>query len=788
MRTWLAIFIVAASVSITAQTAPASAPAPAPGGQPPAPNQAPAPADQAPAPPVPTFRAGVDVITVDVSAVDASGKPVSDLRVPDFVVKIDGQPRRVVSVEAVKFDADAIKRQLAADPFESFFTTNQSAPNSRLIVLAVDQLNIQPGNVRILLQTAARFLDNLSPLDRVAFYAYPDPGIAIDFTTDHPRIKRAMETVVGSAQRFETKFNIGLYEAIQSILKDDELTQQRVFTRECRRLVAQALEECIRQVMSEMALMVNRVREDRHRSVDALEQLLNSLALINAPKSLIMMSEGLILDDPSDVDGIVRAASRAQASINVLMMDVLRGSDIARGAVMPPTMSEDRDLQTNGLRELASASRGTLFNIYGNGQPIFDRLVSELSQYYLIGVEKEAQDSDTKPHRIDVEVRRRGVSLRSRRAFVLAAPRPATVNQRLNDLLRAPFGVTEVPLRVTTYALQDAKSSKVRILVAADVDQAGSQPSPYTVGWLLIDRDGRVAASAGERGTLTPLRVGSSGALEFRTEALVEPGIYSLRLAVIDQAGRRGGIVREVNAWRMAGEEFAVADLVVGAPPETGQTLIFSVEPRIDSDIAAVVELYTSNVASFDQTQVIFEIAGGPDSPALVSAPGTLLENDKPGSRSAQALDPGARAAARSLRRTGPDRTWWYRSGSLGAAVRARTFESHRGVGPYGGPRPEPHYLNTALRSRANAGACARGGFPDHGREAIAESQSGGDRGEGGTVRRRIARSARRGRSGSGGILQGTRPVHQRDNTSRRLRSSTSPPDLVVNSFQRRSS
>src|SRR5262245_59829861 len=105
MRTWLAVLVVAASISLHAQN--------------PAPQTTP-----------PTFRTGVDFITIDVSAVDSAGKPVADLRAPEFLVKIDGQPRRVVSVETVKFDAEADRRQNVADPFESSFTTNQSAPNS----------------------------------------------------------------------------------------------------------------------------------------------------------------------------------------------------------------------------------------------------------------------------------------------------------------------------------------------------------------------------------------------------------------------------------------------------------------------------------------------------------------------------------------------------------------------------------------------------------------------------------------------------------------------------------
>src|SRR5690349_6040285 len=52
----------------------------------------------------PTFRTGVDVITVDIGAVDTRGQPVTDLHAPEFTVKIDGQPRRVVSADLVKYD------------------------------------------------------------------------------------------------------------------------------------------------------------------------------------------------------------------------------------------------------------------------------------------------------------------------------------------------------------------------------------------------------------------------------------------------------------------------------------------------------------------------------------------------------------------------------------------------------------------------------------------------------------------------------------------------------------
>jgi hypothetical protein len=51
------------------------------------------------------FRSGVDLITVDVTALDARGVPVEDLRADDFTVKVDGKARRVVAADLVKVDS-----------------------------------------------------------------------------------------------------------------------------------------------------------------------------------------------------------------------------------------------------------------------------------------------------------------------------------------------------------------------------------------------------------------------------------------------------------------------------------------------------------------------------------------------------------------------------------------------------------------------------------------------------------------------------------------------------------
>ena len=56
----------------------------------------------------PSFRAGVEVVSVDVGVVDKQGQPLRDLTASDFVVTVAGQPRHVVTAEYVEKSAEQL--------------------------------------------------------------------------------------------------------------------------------------------------------------------------------------------------------------------------------------------------------------------------------------------------------------------------------------------------------------------------------------------------------------------------------------------------------------------------------------------------------------------------------------------------------------------------------------------------------------------------------------------------------------------------------------------------------
>jgi VWFA-related protein len=629
--------------------------------------------------PGPTFRTGIDLITIDVAVVDRNGRPVDDLGAAEFSVKIDGEQRRVVSAELTKVDVAAAKKQVD-DKSETFYTSNLTPPNGRSIVLVVDQTNIRPGSLRPVLAAASKFLDQLSPLDQVAFISYPEPGPRTPFTRDKLKLRLAMQNLVGQQQPVTRagSFNIGDFEAVAIEKRRDQLMLASVVQRECHTTDPARLAQCERDIQTEASQIVRHLREDAEQSLRGLQDILRRLVYIDGPKSLVLISEGLAIDESDVLRTAVELAGRARTAINVLVVDLNRG-DITISE-RPPSEPQDRRLQLEGLEALATMSRGSLFHIAGTGEPIFDRLASEISASYLLGVEQRPSDSRGDRHRIDVDVRRSGVTVRSRQAFVLSAATTQRKSPRdyLADALVSPFNVSGVPVRVTTFAQQDPASEKVRLTISAQIGQPGAKPAPFTVGFLVINDANQVVGNFATETTLSPGTGSPNEPLQYMGTMLIDPGIYSLRFGVVDGEGRRGSVVRDVNAWKMTGEALAMGDLIVGNIPGAGQGVRAEVEPFVTGDgVAAYLELYSNAASTWDRATVTFEIADNQDAAPLVTLQAQLAPGRQPtwrtasGIVAARALPPGHYVARAQIAQGGKT-----------VGVLLRPFVLERAAGP----------------------------------------------------------------------------------------------------------
>src|SRR5919201_3690610 len=130
----------------------------------------------------PTFKAGVELVRLDVRVIDEQGRPVRDLK-PDEVEIVEGGEARPVVLfqhveEPAESYADVTSRTVAGET-----STNQGAARGHVYVLVFDQQHLSPGAEQRSRQAVERFLrTRVRRGDRVALYALPGPGPQIGFT------------------------------------------------------------------------------------------------------------------------------------------------------------------------------------------------------------------------------------------------------------------------------------------------------------------------------------------------------------------------------------------------------------------------------------------------------------------------------------------------------------------------------------------------------------------------------------------------------------------------------
>lgn len=635
----------------------------------------PPPARPAPAPPAgaqtPVFRGGVEVLPLDVIVLDRDGRQVVDLTAADFQVEVDGKARRIATAEYIKL-TDPVAASLArtapaptpaAPPDNGISTNNGGGPVGRSILVVVDQGNIRFGAARPVMQNALKFIDRMQPNDRIGVVAVPGPGEVVDFTTDHAKVREAMLRISGRLTPPRRRFNISITEAFTLYRQSDAMLISQVITRECAGVMGAAdLERCERDVEQEAAEIVGDQRQQTDRSMTALRAVLRSLGQMEGQKSVILISEGLVLDGlGGDLDDIAGVAADVRASLDVLLLDV-PAFDAAQAA-MPTTATADRQLQEEGLMMLAGMARGTLHKVISSADSAFRRIEQSLAGYYLLGVEPGTNDRDGKRHKIDVKLARKGLTVQARRAFLSPeGPPAATPVEALKRTLRSPVTATALPLRLATWTYKEPGTSRVRLLVAAEVQRGSDEPLDYAAGLLVATKEGKVIAASEEPRALKTVE-GDESLASYGGMVVVDPGTYRLRVALANAEKRTGSIEREVLAWQLNGNALTLGDLLVSPEPVGGAPLVPTVEPRVGNGaLVALAEVYAPPASQAAEIGARLDIMRDETSRVLVSAPLMVAVGTSPEVRVAQgtvdvaAVPPGSYIARVSFTEGGTAR------------------------------------------------------------------------------------------------------------------------------------
>jgi VWFA-related protein len=624
MRTGFASLVAAAFAATTlyAQTPPA--PRPVAGQTPGAAGAAPQAPQAPPTSQTPTFRSGIDVTAVDVTVVDNNGQQITNLQAADFNVRIDGRARRVERVEWIPL----IRPLTSAPPppLPEGYSSNEGTTGGRLILIAIDQPNIRTDGTLGLRGMINAFIDRLDPADRIAVVALGH-GASTPFTTNKTVAKNAINGLTGEMRLITEMSNYGLTgtEAID-IAEGSQTTLQTVLNREC--FVTSRFDmNCRAQIVSDSQTIAQTLRQDADRTIGALYGLFDTLKKIDAPKTLVLVSEGFAMMSSGSVAAMGPMAAEAKTTVFALKLDD-RAFDMGSRRPAGPGLG-DRQLRYAGLDMMTSSARGGVIDVVGPGGGAFQQLEREISGYYLLGVESLPTDQDGKNHQINVQVRRNGAVVRARREYVNSSPAGRAAPNALESIsaaLASPLTSPVLPVHVATFSLKDADESKIQVLVHADIGKDYSSAQPITLGYVVSDSKGTVVAHQVGDGRLAPSGSGPSS-LGYTFSVSVVPGEYTLKFAAME-GSRIGSVEHPVHAGLIDAATLKISELVIGGPLDAKDLL----RPTVSYDVNfGGVQGYMEAYGRAENLLVRYEVAPGVDAPSLRSAvvPGRSSGDDR---------------------------------------------------------------------------------------------------------------------------------------------------------------
>jgi len=463
----------------------AQEPAPAP--KPPA-KEAAKPAAQEPEkgfPPV-SESVEVSVTSVDVVVTDSKGNRVPGLTANDFVVRQDGAIQPITNFFAV-----AGGKILLEDGKEVQLDKPESAPVvpaelKARYVFYIDNLNIQPQNRNRMFKRLKEFVPQAIGPNAEGMVVTFNRNVKVrrNFTSDANDILGALEQIEletggGTTTVGERK------DAIQRIADSKSITEADSVAR----AYAQSL------------------RNDLEFTVDGIKQTLDSLAGIQGRKSFLYVSEGLPATAGYEVFEAIRQKYQDTSStmtefdfdMNTKYLKIIQSANAngvtiytldATGLSTPDVMSADNrqsDVQINDfsfrqnmqgpIRMMAEETGGIAAINTNDWKSSLDQVAADFSNFYSLGY-RAARGATDRPHKIDVEVKRKGLHVRFRQSFVEKSVETRTAEAVVSSL---SYPRTDNPLEASLTVGKakpyDRENYSLPVRISLRIGKLGMVPS-----------------------------------------------------------------------------------------------------------------------------------------------------------------------------------------------------------------------------------------------------------------------------------------------------------------------
>jgi VWFA-related protein len=534
----------------------------------------------------PTFKREVEVVTVDVVVVNKAGNPITGLRREDFTILDEGAPQAIVNFDVVTLPDEPAPA--APRPVERPRVATNTAPRlpGRTFVVVFDNINMSPLNTQRAKAAVVAFLEKgLRDGDRVMIAATAG-GAWWTATMPEGRedIVAILKGLEGRRHVTSAYDRMADFEAMRVYEYSDFMVANRVLDRFNRYGVKTEVRDS-RQIESEEISIRGRIdpfvdnkaaetflaARTRFRSTfGSIERVMKPLEDTRDRKAVLLVSEGFVYD-PAETGyrRVVEAARRANAALYFIDTRGLADLPAFYSAQFGERIDErdmlaaiaDTTQDAEGAVSLARDTGGFTVNQTNDLETGIVRIARESRSFYLLGYSPGAVPRDGRFRRIEVRVSRKDAIVRARRGYFAPSDVPDTEGEKIHEKtdpeiqygLDSPTPLDAIPLRMTTYVLDETSLGRARVLVAADADISKVE-FKETEGRLLGSLD--TLALAARRETSEVFRSDQKVDLERKPgpmtspswytvvrELEVPPGAYQAKLVVRDPASRRLGTV-----------------------------------------------------------------------------------------------------------------------------------------------------------------------------------------------------------------------------------------------------
>jgi VWFA-related protein len=387
--------------------------------------------DQTQKPPV--FRAGINVVRVDVIVSDKTGGPVTTLTAADFEVYEDGKPQTVNFFKLINSDGNVAPGANPARPIRSEYDQESEAARDdvRLFVIFLDDYHVRKGNSMRVRETLAEFVrTQLGPLDMVAVMTPLMSVSEVTFTRDASSLEASMRAFEGCKfdyrprNAIEERYSRYPSQAVETIRNEVTMTALRGLAvklgamREGRKAVifvsegfTALLPPQLRDVIAEMPGSGNSASRSAFAGESASEERMRA----SADSQLLM-----------DLRAVFDAANRNNTAIYSLDPRGLAVNEFDINETVSGQTDQDYLRRTQDtLHVLSTNTDGRAIVNRNDIQGGLKQVIRDTSAYYLLGYNSTLATPDGKFHEIKVRLKRPGLQVRSRKGYWAATAEEA---------------------------------------------------------------------------------------------------------------------------------------------------------------------------------------------------------------------------------------------------------------------------------------------------------------------------------------------------------------------------